>query len=104
MFAVFKSLRKATRRVAMLPVLALALAGCDPAALGNIGGAIGSSGPRIDASAPIPVALLVPRGSGQASDDLLARNLENAARLAMRDLNGVQIDLRGSEERRVEKE
>ncbi|MEL6617993.1 MAG: penicillin-binding protein activator [Pseudomonadota bacterium] len=94
MFAVFKSLRKATRRVAMLPVLALALAGCDPAALGNIGGAIGSSGPRIDASAPIPVALLVPRGSGQASDDLLARNLENAARLAMRDLNGVQIDLR----------
>jgi len=89
MFAFFKSLRKATRR-AILPVAALALAACDPAALGGVGG----GGPSIDASSPVPVALLVPRGSGQGSDDLLAQNLENAARLAMRDLNGVDIDLR----------
>jgi ABC-type branched-subunit amino acid transport system substrate-binding protein len=40
------------------------------------------------------VALLVPGGSGQASDALLASSLENAARLAMADLNGVTIDLR----------
>lgn len=91
MFAFFKTLRKAARR-ALVPVAALALAACDPAALGGIGGS--SGGPRIDTSQPVPVALLVPRGSGQASDELLANNLENAARLAMRDLQGVQIDLR----------
>ncbi|MEM6371851.1 MAG: penicillin-binding protein activator [Pseudomonadota bacterium] len=90
MFAFFKSLRKATRR-AILPIAALALAACDPAALGGLGGV---GGPSIDSTKPVPVALLVPRGSGQASDDLLAQNLENAARLAMRDLGGVEIDLR----------
>lgn len=90
MFAFFRTLRKAARR-AILPVAALALAACDPAALGGLGGA---TGPTVDASKPVPVALLVPRGSAQASDNLLAQNLENAARLAMRDLNGVQIDLR----------
>ncbi|MEO0380792.1 MAG: penicillin-binding protein activator [Pseudomonadota bacterium] len=89
MFAFFKSLRKAARR-ALIPVAALGLAACDPAAL-TVGG---GSGPAIDASRPVPVALLVPRGSGQASDDLLAQNLENAARLAMRGLEGVDIDLR----------
>ena len=52
-----------------------------------------SGGPKIDTSAPVPVALLVPSG-GSSSDELLAQNLENAARLAMRDLNGVEIDLR----------
>ncbi|WP_299547545.1 penicillin-binding protein activator [uncultured Tateyamaria sp.] len=91
MFAFFKTLRKAARR-AIVPIAALALAACDPAALGGLGGS--SGGPRIDTSKPVPVALLVPRGSGQASDELLANNLENAARLAMRDLQGVQIDLR----------
>jgi len=88
MFAFFRSLRKATRR-AILPCAAFALAACDPAALGGLSG-----GPGIDTSKPVPVALLVPRGSGQASDDLLAQNLENAARLAISGLNGVQIDLR----------
>ncbi|WP_108838171.1 penicillin-binding protein activator [Tateyamaria sp. Alg231-49] len=85
MFAFLKSLRKAARR-AIIPVAALGLAACDTAPIG--------SGPAIDTSKPVPVALLVPRGSGQSSDDLLAQNLENAARLAMRDLNGVEIDLR----------
>ncbi|MEL6451287.1 MAG: penicillin-binding protein activator [Pseudomonadota bacterium] len=94
MFAFFTTARKAARRAAVL-CAALAVAACDPAALGNLtGGTIGGSGPRIDASQPVPVALLIPRGSGQSSDELLAQNLENAARLAMRDLNGVQIDLR----------
>jgi hypothetical protein len=44
--------------------------------------------------APVAVALLVPSGSGQATDDLIARGLENAARMAIADLGGVQIDLR----------
>ena len=51
-------------------------------------------GPTINTSKPVPVALLVPRGSAQAGDALLAQSLENAARLAIADLNGVQIDLR----------
>jgi hypothetical protein len=40
------------------------------------------------------VALLVPAGSATESDNLIAQNLENAARLAIADLNGVPIDLR----------
>ncbi|MEX0368027.1 MAG: penicillin-binding protein activator [Ruegeria sp.] len=92
MFAFFNTLRKAARR-SVMPFAALALAACDPAALGSLTGGSGT-GQRIDATQPVPVALLVPRGSGQGSDELLANNLENAARLAMRDLNGVEIDLR----------
>mgnify|MGYP006212893533 CR=1 FL=1 len=38
--------------------------------------------------------MLVPGGSGQASDELLARSLQNAARMAIGDLAGVKIDLR----------
>lgn len=44
--------------------------------------------------APVAVALLVPSGSGQATDDLIASGLENAARMAIADLGGVSIDLR----------
>ena len=42
----------------------------------------------------VAVALLVPSGSGEASDDLIAIGLENAARMAIADLGDVQIDLR----------
>lgn len=86
MFAVFPSARK-TLRALVLPLLALTLAACDTIP----GGLSGAGGPTGD---PVPVALLVPSGSGQGTDELLARSLENAARLAMRDLNGVEIDLR----------
>ena len=51
-------------------------------------------GPTINTSKPVPVALLVPRGSAQSGDSVLAQSLENAARLAIADLQGVQIDLR----------
>lgn len=70
------------------PTIALSLAAFLLASCG------GGTGPRIDVAAPIPVALLVPSGSGQASDEALASSLENAARLAMADLRGVTIDLR----------
>ena len=53
-----------------------------------------ADGPRSRRGQAVQVALLVPGGSGQASDELLAQSLENAARLAMADLSGVQIDLR----------
>ncbi len=42
----------------------------------------------------VTVALLVPGGSGQVSDELLAKGLENAARLAIADLGGAKINLR----------
>jgi Periplasmic binding protein len=42
----------------------------------------------------VQVALLIPSGSGQSQDELFGQNLENAARLAMADLSGVDVDLR----------
>ena len=55
-----------------------------------------SAGPTVGASGngKVQVALLVPGGSGQASDELLARSLQNAARMAIADLGGTQVDLR----------
>tara|TARA_R110002095_G_scaffold162276_2_gene140674 strand:+ start:58 stop:1242 length:1185 start_codon:yes stop_codon:yes gene_type:complete len=89
MIAFFDAGRKQLRLL-ILPLFALILAACEPISLGGVTGA---AGPKIDASAPVTVALLIPRG-GSASDNLLAQNLENAARLAIRDLDGVQVDLR----------
>ncbi len=43
---------------------------------------------------PVAVALLVPSGSGAASDDLIAAGLENAARMAIADLGAVQVGQR----------
>lgn len=53
-----------------------------------------TTGPALGAGEAVQVALLVPSGSGQASDESLARSLEDAARLAMADLGGVKVDLR----------
>ena len=53
-----------------------------------------TTGPGLGAGEAVQVALLVPSGSGQASDESLARSLEDAARLAMADLGGVKVDLR----------
>ena len=83
-----KSLTRRVGRAAAAAVTALGLAACVPA------DGPGAQGPRIDSGAVVPVALLVPSGSGQASDELLARNLQNAARLAISDLGNVKIDLR----------
>lgn len=85
MFAVFKNARKMACGAAMA-ISALALAACDPVAL--------NTGPTINPSKPVKVALLVPRGSAQSGDAVLAQSLENAARMAIGDLNGVEVDLR----------
>ncbi len=87
MLSVLSRARKSLGRVAV-GLAALALAACQP-----VGGP-SAGGPAIDSSVPVPVALLVPSGSGQASDELLARSLQNAARLAISDLGAVKIDLR----------
>ncbi|NNE53326.1 MAG: penicillin-binding protein activator [Sulfitobacter sp.] len=86
----FFSLGRKRLRFMVLSVFAMVLAACDPVALGGLTNA---GGPRIDTSAPVPVALLVPRG-GTPADELLARNLENAAKLAIANLDGVEVDLR----------
>jgi hypothetical protein len=74
---------------AVLILSALWLAACDTVPVVNR-----NTGPKINTSKPVPVALLVPAGSGQAGDDILAASLENAARLAIADLQGAKIDLR----------
>ncbi len=86
MFAVFARLRKLTISLLLIPTF-LALAACQT-------GSIGGNGPSINTKAPVQVALLVPYGSSDANEQKLATDLENAARLASSDLNGVQIDLR----------
>ena len=68
-------------------VFALTLVACSETGLPA------ASGPIPDGSEKLQVALLVPGGSGQPSDELLARSLENAARLAIADLGGAQIEL-----------
>ena len=73
MFAVFTYVRKAVARV-IAPVSLLVLAACDTAG-------ITTGGPSVDTNKPIPVALLVPKGSGQSGDAILAQSLENAARI-----------------------
>ncbi|MBV0913961.1 penicillin-binding protein activator [Anianabacter salinae] len=83
------SARTILRRAAL--ALTLVAAACGPVTLGGVG----AGGPRVDTSAPVPVALLVPAGSGQAGDQALAQSLENAARLAIADLPPtVSVDLR----------
>ena len=68
-------------------VSAVLLAGCE----GGIGPVAGIG---VNTDRPVTVALLVPGGSGDEGRDVLATSLENAARLAIADLQGVQIDLR----------
>lgn len=85
MFAVPRLSRKPAA-AALAVLAALWLAACEPIGTGNA--------PAIDTSAPVPVALLLPGGAGDARDDLVATNLKQAADLAVADLQGVRIDLR----------
>ncbi|MCP1169712.1 ABC transporter substrate-binding protein [Limimaricola litoreus] len=81
--------RKAAARLLALFSI-LWLAACQPiVATGPV-----SDAQRVTPGAPVKVALLVPAGSSQQSDQLLASNLENAARLAIADLGNVEIDMK----------
>jgi len=66
----------------------LALAACNATSVGGL------SGQSVNPNKTVQIALLVPNGSGRESDALLARNLENAARLAIADQTNAKIDLR----------
>lgn len=55
---------------------------------------VGGAGPSVNTRAPVPVALLIPFGSEDSNNDILATSLQNSAQLAISDLDGVKIDLR----------
>lgn len=79
------ALRKGMSTAAM-GLTALALTACEPLS-------VTGTGQTVDASAPVRVALLVPYGSQRGGDTVVARALEDAARLAIADLSGVEIEL-----------
>lgn len=78
-------------RLALAGLTAAFLAACTPTGQSASGPATGQ---LIDPSQPVPVALLVPTGSGSADLDFLGRSLSNAARMAAADAQGATIDLR----------
>jgi ABC-type branched-subunit amino acid transport system substrate-binding protein len=87
MLSVLNRARKSLGHI-VIAAASMVLAACVPAAGPTAGGGGAASG-------KVQVALLVPGGSGQASDELLARSLQNAARLAITDLGGAaKVDLR----------
>lgn len=51
-------------------------------------------GPSTGSGGKVQVALLIPSGSGKEQDEVFGLNLENAARLAIKDLGTVSIDLK----------
>jgi hypothetical protein len=75
------------RRALVLGLGALALTGCQVAAptLGT--------GPRLGGNS-VEVAMLLPLGSQQGGDALIARSMENAARLAASEQGAVTVNLR----------
>lgn len=82
--------RRPLLRVAAL-VSAAALAACAPTEPTATGA---QTGPMIDPSQPVQVALLVPGGSGDPNYDYMSRSMANAARMAVADAQGARIDLR----------
>ncbi len=88
MLAVLSTPRKLLRKAVAVAAF-MGLAACDPALMTA---PAGGTGPSVNTSAPVPVALLIPRSDSSAG--AVAASLENAARLAVASLDGVQIDLR----------
>lgn len=73
-------------------VAAAALAACQPAGMGTVRGP--QTGPMIDPSQPVQVALLVPGGTGNPDLERIARSIANSAKMAAADAQGARIDLR----------
>ncbi|WP_299816496.1 penicillin-binding protein activator [uncultured Jannaschia sp.] len=83
------SFMRRTRKGATLVAASATLAACNVA--GPIVSGSGADGVRGDG--PVRVALLVPQGSSRSTDAVVARSLENAARLAVADLGGGSVTL-----------
>ncbi|SFP88102.1 penicillin-binding protein activator [Tranquillimonas alkanivorans] len=89
MYAHVRAARKPIARL-MAGLLLIAAAACAPVAPLAPGADVGQ---RIDPGAAVPVALLVPTSDPEGGA-ILARSAENAARLAIADLQGAEVDLR----------
>ena len=87
MFAIPHAIRKPVGRI-IAGLAILWLAACEPIPMTQ------TTGGAPAARDAVPVALLVPHGTSSAQEQQLARDLENAARMAVSDLSGVDIDLR----------
>ena len=83
----FRSLFLKTARKSVA-AMTLTAAGLVLAACGGGAGGGFTTGGGAAASGPAQVALLLPYGSGVSTDELVARNLENSAKLAIADLGG----------------
>jgi len=86
MFSALKTLRNPLR-LALAAILTLVLAGCQMA------GPRLATGPRVSGET-VEIAMLLPLSSAQGGDAIIARSLENAARLAATEQTGVTIDIR----------
>ncbi len=75
------------KKPALWAVAALGLAACGP---------VNFAGPTaaVDPNQPVVVALMVPLASGNDTTEQLAQNLVNAAKMAVQDVSGANIDLR----------
>jgi ABC-type branched-subunit amino acid transport system substrate-binding protein len=85
MFSTLRLLRNPLRLVSLFGVIAT-LAACQVAAPG------GGSGPRVGGQT-VQVAMLLPFSSSQGGDAMIARSLENSARLAAAELTGVTVEI-----------
>ncbi len=90
MLAVLSTPRKLLRKAVAIAAF-MGLTACDPSMTALPGA---GSGPSVNANAPIPVALRDSRSTRTGGAGGVASSLENAARLALASLDGVQIDLR----------
>ncbi|MEM9755383.1 MAG: penicillin-binding protein activator [Pseudomonadota bacterium] len=88
MFTTPPQIGKLSRRALLLGGAGTALAACQVGL--PVGG--GAPGPRV-AAGTVNAALLVPYSSTAAGDDLVARSLEQAARLAARDIADVTVGI-----------
>jgi hypothetical protein len=86
MLSVFHRLRNPLRTVAA-GLAGLVLAGC------QVGGPVLNTGPRISGET-VDVAMLLPLSSQQGGDAIIARSLENAARMAASEQAGITVNLR----------
>ena len=90
MFNCLNKARKAFRSILAAGSI-LTLAACDPAMLPGAGGS-GDGGPSVKSGETVQVALLIPQSDPNTGN--IPQSLENAARLALADMSGVNIDLR----------
>lgn len=85
MISALRLLRKPWHTTGLI-VLSAVLAGCQMAGPGT------GAGPRVSGQT-VQVAMLLPVSSPQGGDAVIARSLENAARMAASDLPGVTVEI-----------